>query len=167
MKMGIESCKKLSRTTTPSYRKQQSGFTLIEMLIGIMILGTAISLLSMSISQSVRQQEKMNALLDIYQVALTVKPEIQAEMETGELGGVIQQGELEVRWQASLLSEKREAEIIDLESGQSRSAGRLIKLYEIEVWIENLLARRVFTFKHAQKEVNRSSNSPLFQGGRR
>lgn len=158
--------KKLSYMRT-GVRRKNNGFTLIEMLIGIMVLGTAISLLSMSVSQSVRQQEKMSALLDIYQTALTVKPQIQAALATGDETGVISQGKQEVNWSARILDEKREAAIIDLESGESFSANRLIKLYEVEVWIESDTARRVFTFKHAQRHIEPSAFQSPFSRGRR
>ena len=136
--------------------KKHSGFTLIEMLIGIIILGAAISLLSMSINQSVKQQEKMDALLDVYRAALTVKPQINAQLESGHRTGVIEQSDLSISWQANLLEEKREAAILNPETGSSQSANRLVKLYQVDVLVENAAARRAFSFKYAQKELKQS-----------
>lgn len=144
-----------------SVKNRASGFTLIEMLIGIIILGSAISLLSMSISQSVRQQEKMDTLLDIYQIALTVKPQIKAEMATGQLSGNLDQDGVTVSWQANVIDERTEAQILNVETGGYQSANRRVYLYQVEVWIESQAARRVFSFKLAQKEANKNSNSPF------
>lgn len=153
--------KRFSATSYTSRTSSSSGFTLIEVLIGIIILGAAISLLSVSIKQSVQQQEKMGALLDIYQVALTVRPEIESEIELGNRNGTIEQNDLVVNWQANVLDEKQETSIFNPEAGSYQSGNRIIYLYNVELMIENNNARRAFSFKHTQKQSD-NNRSPFF-----
>lgn len=125
-----------------------SGFTLIEMLIGILIMGIAISMVSVAVSQSVRNQEKMQDLLDIYEVALTSKSKVIERVLQQELTGAFNTGNVTVSWSAEVTEEASEASIFLIDLGQYSSPNFNIKFYTVTTTLESPYARRVYQFTH-------------------
>lgn len=140
-----------------------SGFTLIEMLIGILIMGIAISMVSVAISQSVRNQEKMQDLLDIYEVALTSKSKVIERVIQQELSGSFNTGNVTVSWSAEITEEASEASIFLVDLGQYSSPNFNIKFYTVTTTIESPYARRVYQFTHM---VEQDKTFTTIRGGR-
>lgn len=123
------------------------GFTLIEMLIGIVIMGVAISMVSVSISQSVRNQEKMQHLLDLYQVALTTKTQVIEQIKEEKLTGSLKTGNVDVSWSAELIEQKDEAPVFMIDTARYSAPGFTINYYEITLTVESPFARRIYQFE--------------------
>ena len=127
---------------------KHKGFTLIEMLIGIVIMGIAISMLSVSMNQSVRNQEKMRNLLGVYQMALSSKNIVIEQIEQQQLSGTYQNGNVSIQWRAEQLEEAREAPLLVVDLGQYSTPSFTIKKYNVTTTIESPNARRVYQFIH-------------------
>lgn len=125
-----------------------SGFTLIEMLIGIVIMGIAISMVSVAVSQSVRNQERMQHLLDLYQVALTSTPLVIEQLNNNQLTGSTQTGNIEISWHAELLEQRSEAPVFMAEFAQYTQPSFIIRYYAVTTTIQSPHARRVYQFEH-------------------
>lgn len=133
-----------------SYRGRLSnkGFTLIEMLIGIVIMGMAISMLSISMNQSVRNQEKMENLLDIYQVAITSKTKIIEQLKKGRTSGSFENGTVTINWTAKLLEQNDEAPIFMVDTVSLSIPSFNMKYYKVTSIHQSPHARRVYEFEH-------------------
>lgn len=129
-------------------RHNSKGFTLIEMLIGIVIMGIAISMLSVSMNQSVRNQEKMRNLLDVYQMGLSSKHIVIEQIEQQQLTGTYQNGNISISWRAEQVEEAREAPLLVVDLGQYSTPSFTIKKYNVTTTIESPNARRVYQFIH-------------------
>lgn len=128
-------------------RRVAKGFTLIEMLIGIVIMGMAISMVSVSIGQSVRNQERMQHLLDLYQVALTTKTQVIEQVRESNLTGSYQTGDVTVKWQARLREQKDEASVFIVDSASFSAPTFTISYYDIVITVESQFARRIYQFE--------------------
>lgn len=133
-------------------RREEKGFTLIEMLIGIVIMGMAISMVSVSIGQSVRNQERMQHLLDLYQVALTTKTQVIEQVRDKKLTGSYLTGNVTVKWQAQLLEKRDEASVFIVDSASFSTPTFTINYYQIAITVESPFARRVYEFEQMIEE---------------
>lgn len=137
----------LSFTSGIEYSKTK-GFTLIEMLIGIVIMGVAISMLSVAMSQSVRNQEKMQQVLDVYQLALTTRTQIIERLEQNQLSGVLENGNAQIQWNADKLEQKDEASVLVTDVGRYSQPKFSVALYNVTVIYQTPYIRRVYNFDH-------------------
>lgn len=134
------------------------GFTLIEMLIAIVIMGTAISMVTVSVAQSVRSQEKMQDLLDIYQVSLTASHQIAEKVKQDELTGSYVIGDITVRWQAELAEQKDEAPILQVDIATFSTPRFTLNYYIVSVFLESPYSRRTYQFEQMVERDKRFPN---------
>lgn len=139
--------------------KKNNGFTLIEVLIGIVIMGIAISMVSVAISQSVRNQERMQHLLSLYQVALTSRSQVVEQIKNNELTGSYQTGNVRVEWVAELIDEKDEAQVFMADFGYYSESSFVVRYYKIQTIVESPHARRVYYFDQMLEQHKSDRNS--------